>query len=699
MFTLSGAHVFPMYDGAVNADPPMRILDVRHEQTAVFAAEAVGKLTRVPGPRRAHRRARASPTASAPITQAQFSGSPLRRRRRPGAGEPLGHGQPAGARPPAAARAGHQARARTVHQVGEIAGAVDEAFTAGRLLAPRADLPRRADGPVLRPGRRSSRPASAPRQRLEPDPDALAEVGALLAEAQRPVLVLGTDVWADGAEEAALRFVEADRHPGRHQRHGPRRRPRRPPAAGHQGPRQGASAPPTWSSSSGTPLDFRLGYGVFGGKDGAPAGPGRAPRRLPRPGLRARRPRRLGVRRPDRRSSTACRRRWSRSRASPTGPTLGRRPAGRGRGRASSATPRCCAREADPIHPARIYGELVPRLADDAVVIGDGGDFVSFAGKYVEPKRPGGWLDPGPYGCLGAGLGSAIAARIARPSAQVVLLLGDGAAGMSLMDVDTLVRHDLPVVMVCGNNSAWGLEKQPDADALRLRRRGRPGPADPLRRGRHGARRRRRDGHRPGPDRPGPGPGVRGRHAVPGQRDHRRRTRPTRAPPSASDDVDGPSGPRTPTSSPRSGELTVAAYAADGLLVEDDPYADHLRDAATRAREAELYVAERRRPELAGTVTFCPQGSPWSEVAEPGEGEFRMLAVAPAPGGAASREALVGVCLERSRELGYTGGGALQPRGAGRRAPHLRAARVPPAPRPGLVAPPGLDLLAFRLAL
>ncbi len=117
--------------------------------------------------------------------------------------------------------------------------------------------------------------------------------------------------------------------------------------------------------------------------------------------------------------------------------------------------------EADPIHPARIYGELVPRLADDAVVIGDGGDFVSFAGKYVEPKRPGGWLDPGPYGCLGAGLGSAIAARLARPSSQVVLLLGDGAAGFSLMDVDTLVRHRLPVVMVVGNNSAWGLEKGP----------------------------------------------------------------------------------------------------------------------------------------------------------------------------------------------------------------------------------------------
>ena len=95
------------------------------------------------------------------------------------------------------------------------------------------------------------------------------------------------------------------------------------------------------------------------------------------------------------------------------------------------------------------------------MVIGDGGDFVSYAGKYVEPSRPGGWLDPGPYGCLGTGLGYAVAARIARPSSQVVLLLGDGAAGFSLMDVDTLVRHGLPVVMVVGNNGIWGLEKHP----------------------------------------------------------------------------------------------------------------------------------------------------------------------------------------------------------------------------------------------
>src|SRR5699024_1061169 len=80
---------------------------------------------------------------------------------------------------------------------------------------------------------------------------------------------------------------------------------------------------------------------------------------------------------------------------------------------------------------------------------------------FVEPQRPGCWLDPGPYGCLGAGMGAAMAARLARPQSQIVVLFGDGAAGMSLLDVDTLVRHNLPVVMVMGNNSAWGLEKGP----------------------------------------------------------------------------------------------------------------------------------------------------------------------------------------------------------------------------------------------
>ena len=119
-----------------------------------------------------------------------------------------------------------------------------------------------------------------------------------------------------------------------------------------------------------------------------------------------------------------------------------------------------------PIRPSRIYGELRARLEPDAVVIVDGGDFGSYAGKYVDTQTPGCFLDPGPYGCLGTGPGYALAARLAcvaegRPDRQVFMLLGDGAAGFSLMDFDSLVRHDAPVVAIVGNNGIWGLEKHP----------------------------------------------------------------------------------------------------------------------------------------------------------------------------------------------------------------------------------------------
>jgi ribosomal protein S18 acetylase RimI-like enzyme len=104
------------------------------------------------------------------------------------------------------------------------------------------------------------------------------------------------------------------------------------------------------------------------------------------------------------------------------------------------------------------------------------------------------------------------------------------------------------------------------------------------------------------------------------------------------------------------GELTVRSYSADGFVDGDDRYVHQLRDAVTRAREAEVYVAALpdRPDRIAGTVTFCPQGSPWCELAQPGEGEFRMLAVAPEARRRGVAAALVGVCLERSRELGYS---------------------------------------------
>lgn len=100
------------------------------------------------------------------------------------------------------------------------------------------------------------------------------------------------------------------------------------------------------------------------------------------------------------------------------------------------------------------------------------------------------------------------------------------------------------------------------------------------------------------------------------------------------------------------GEITVAAYA-DFTRGADDGYIAHLRDAARRDREAELWVATPDdSEEILGSVTICPVGSPWREIAREGEGEFRMLAVAPPARGAGIGAALVDLVLERFRAEG-----------------------------------------------
>jgi len=119
-----------------------------------------------------------------------------------------------------------------------------------------------------------------------------------------------------------------------------------------------------------------------------------------------------------------------------------------------------------PVHPARLVAEVERYCDPDAIVVGDGGDFVSFAGRLVHRRRPGLWIDGGPYGCLGSGPGYALAAKLAYPDRQVVLLSGDGAFGFSAMEFDTLVRHRLPVVCVIGNNGIWALEKHPMQNLL-----------------------------------------------------------------------------------------------------------------------------------------------------------------------------------------------------------------------------------------
>jgi acetolactate synthase I/II/III large subunit len=449
MFTLSGGHVFPLYDGAVKADPPLRLVDVRHEQTAVFAAEATARLTRTPGLAVVTAGPGVTNSVSA-VTTAWFNGAPLvlLGGRSPdylwgkGALQEMDH---------VPLLAPVTKRAWTVHDKLKVAASVDEAFQLA--LTPHRG-PVFCDFPLETIYDQGEIDLPEPWQPAltSPGPGEVSRVAELLAAASRPVLVLGTDVWLGRAEDAAREAARALRLPviANGQARGVL-------PGGHEllvtRARSLALAEADLVIVAGAPLDFRLRYGSFGPKE--------APAQV--------------VHVADSPSGIAAHCPLAASAAGDlseffTDLAARARPAGapdwlprlQDAARAALAADEpLLASDADPVHPMRVYGELLKVLDSDAVVIGDGGDFVSFAGRHVEPRQPGGWLDPGPFGCLGTGLGYAAAARLARPSAQIVLLLGDGAAGLSLMDADTLVRHKLPVAIVCGNNGAWGLEKHP----------------------------------------------------------------------------------------------------------------------------------------------------------------------------------------------------------------------------------------------
>jgi len=444
MFTLNGGHIWPLYDAARNQG--MRVIDTRHEQAATFAAEAYAKLTRRPG----FAALTAGPGITngvSAVTSAYFNGSPVvvlggrAPQGRWGAGslQELDH-------VPILASITKQAGTVTDPeqagaQVHEAVRVAVEPHRGPTFLDFPLDVFGPASGEVPDAGECDGLGAA-------PDDAAVATLAAMIAGAERPAFVVGSDVYWDGAwaelEAAAVAlgvpcfFNGMGRGvlPADHELAFLRTRGLLKQRA-------------DLVVVLGTALDFRLGFGSFGSATVAHAVDAESQRaghvdvhtvagdlRLTLAGLAG----------------------HSGDRVDHSGWIAELRDA-----ESAAAAGERASMEAsdDPIKPSRIYGELRRRLERDAVVICDGGDFASYAGKFIEVFEPGGWLDTGPYGCLGNGLGYAIAARVVRPSSQIVLLLGDGAAGFSLMDVDSLVRHGLPVVMVVGNNGMWGLEKHP----------------------------------------------------------------------------------------------------------------------------------------------------------------------------------------------------------------------------------------------
>jgi thiamine pyrophosphate-dependent acetolactate synthase large subunit-like protein len=454
VFTLSGGHIFPLYDGCVAAG--IKIVDTRHEQTAGFAAEGWAKVTRRPGVAALTAGPGVTNGMSA-ITSAFFCGSPMVviGGRAPASRWGAGSLQEVDHVPIVAEVT---KRAVTAQKTGDIYTEVAASLSAAG-MAPRGpsfvDIPvdqffDRAAPPTDRPG--------ADGEGRSPDTDDLARVAKLIADAERPVIMAGAGVYWDGAEAALEEVAEAAGVPVLMNGLG-RGTLRASHLLAFSRARSTALRKADLVIAAGVPLDFRLAFGQFGGGArvvhlmehpsqiathvelaGSAAGDLSAVfRGIVAAGVEASRPKERAEWVADLSADETARR------------------------EKEEATLRSTA---DPIHPARIYGELRDRLEPDAVVVVDGGDFGSYAGKLIDTETPGAFLDPGPYGCLGTGPGYGLAARLAaqaqgRTDRQVFIMLGDGAAGFSLMDFDTLVRHEAPVVAIVGNNGIWGLEKHP----------------------------------------------------------------------------------------------------------------------------------------------------------------------------------------------------------------------------------------------
>jgi len=449
LFTLNGGHIWPILTGAT--EHGIRIIDVRHEQSAAFAAEGWAKVTRQVGVAAVTAGPGVTNAATA-LAQAQSGDSPI---------------FVIGGRAPAA-RWGmgslqEMDHVEVVRSLTKKAVTLESAEEAYGLAAEcmRTALSRRT-GPTFMdvPLDTFMLGAADVPEATEhltadlgppPDPDLIEQAARLIREAERPAVIAGGTVWWAHAEAELKDLVETAHLPltvnGM-------ARGVLPP--GHPLVVQRARGPALGEADLilviGALLDFRLNYGrppVFGEEA----------RLIYIDADAYRKPRSAEVAIfGDVKAALAAL-------VAAVGGTP-KRAAWLEKLRDADAASRrrdevMTRSDSSPVHPARLIAEVDRFSDEDAIVVGDGGDFVSFAGRLIERARPGLWIDPGPFGALGSGPGYAMAAKLAHPERQVVLLSGDGAFGFSAMEFDTMVRHDIPVVCVVGNNGIWALEKHP----------------------------------------------------------------------------------------------------------------------------------------------------------------------------------------------------------------------------------------------
>jgi acetolactate synthase I/II/III large subunit len=446
LFTLSGGHLFSIYDGC--KDEGIELVDVRHEQTAAFAAEGIAKATRRVGV--------AALTAGPGVTNgisaiagAQANNSPIcvlggrapEMRWGSGSLQEIDHlpfvsplvksaetvKDPARIAPVTAAALDLAAAAPSGPTFVDYP--LDVVFTEGELELPAV------------PEAAGAQPAAG-----------VEEAAALLAAAERPAIMAGTGLYWGRGEGELRALAEAIGIPVFLNGLGRGCLPADHEMAFSRA-RSTALKGADVALVVGVPLDFRLGFGGSFGEETKIIRLDVAPNAL----TRNRTPEVDLV--GDVRATLAALREAAGAGESRTRPWLEQlRNVETEKREAERAE---LDEERSPLHPVRVYRELSEVLDRDAIVVGDGGDFVSYAGRFIETYEPGCWMDPGPFGCLGAGPGQAIGAKVAHPDRQVCLLLGDGAFGFAGMEFDTMSRHGLGVVGVMGNNGIWGLEHHP----------------------------------------------------------------------------------------------------------------------------------------------------------------------------------------------------------------------------------------------
>jgi acetolactate synthase-1/2/3 large subunit len=455
VFTLSGGHIAGIYDGCVREG--IRVIDTRHEQAAVHAAEGWAKSTRKPGV--------ALLTAGPGVTDgvtgvanAHLAGSPVL---------VIGGAAPLSLWDRGALQEMNQIDllrpitkwARTVHETSRLAEYTAAAFRqmlSGKpgptfLEMPMDVLNNFADTETLFD---AGEPANYRfNGRIAPDPDLVLKAAALLDSAERPVIMAGTAVWwCDGAEPLR-QLAERIQAP-----------------VFLNGAGRGCLSPthPLFFSSSrrkalegadtilaiGTRMDFRLNHGQ------PPLIPAKANViwfDLAAEDIGVNRGAAVGlVGDVDLSMSQVAAATRQKSSDSEWLAYI--------RGQEDSAMERdekLMSSDAVPIHPMRFCREIRDFIDEDTTVVGDGGDIVSYAGRVINVYKPGYWLDPGPMGCLGTGTGFAMAAQIARPGQKVLIVHGDGAFGLNGMEFESMVRQNLPVVSIIGNDGAWGQIKHP----------------------------------------------------------------------------------------------------------------------------------------------------------------------------------------------------------------------------------------------